>query len=196
FSIINFNYTHVFDHGIDVLGRNGVAINGKTPPNCDTIGEVYHIHGKFSHEMVMGVDGDDQIANQDFARNAGIRQRIIKPEINEALNHGLVMDCKKTISKSQIIVVFGMSIGKTDRTWWKSVGEWLKRSKDHQLIIFIHIEGQDTRLAGSINVTERGTQNRLLNFTALTDVEKENVRHQITVVLNCELFGTRLFRLE
>ncbi len=196
FSIINFNYTHVFDHGIDVLGRKGVAINSKTPPNCDTIGEVHHIHGEFSHEMVMGVDGDDQIANQDFARNAGIRQRIIKPEVNEALNHGLVMDCKKTISKSQIIVVFGMSIGKTDRTWWKSVGEWLKRSKDHQLIIFIHIEGQDTRLAGSINVTERGTQNRLLNFTALTDVEKENVRHQITVVLNCELFGTRLFRLK
>ncbi len=196
FSIINFNYTHIFEHGFKVLGDGDDAINSRVSHVGDTIDTVHHIHGEFNHGMVMGVDGDDQIANQDFARNAGIRQRIIKPEVNEALNHRLVMECKKTISKSQIIVVFGMSIGKTDRTWWKSVGEWLKSSKDHQLIIFIYNENQHTRLAGSTNVTEKGTQTRFLNFTALTDLEKENVRRQITVALNCELFGTRLFRLK
>lgn len=196
FSIINFNYTRIFEHGFKVLGDFDDAINSPFSDDGDTIGRVHHIHGEFDHDMVMGVDGDDQITNQDFARNAGIRQRIIKPEVNETLNHELVMDCKKTISKSQIIVVFGMSIGKTDRTWWKSVGEWLKSSKDHHLIIFIYNENQHTRLAGSTCVTENETQNRFLNFTALTDVEKRNVRHQITVVLNCELFGTRLFRLK
>lgn len=195
YSFLNFNYTQVFDRGLHVIGDSGDVICRRTPNICDTIGPVYHIHGKHAHGMVMGVDSDDQIPNKPFAQNATIRQRIIKPEVNWALNRRLVTDCKNTIIKSQIIVVFGMSIGKTDLTWWTNVGEWLRKDSSHQLIIFTFQPDKDKRLAAHIYVAERETQNLFLDYTALTPTDQDKVRTQITVVLNGELFGKNLFRL-
>lgn len=196
YSFLNFNYTNIFDRGLHVLGDPGDAIYRRTPDICDTIGRVYHIHGEYKHGMVMGVDNDDQISNKPFTQNATIRQRLIKPEVNGDLNPELVADCKRTISKSQIIIVFGMSIGKTDRTWWTSLGEWLKNDASHQLIIFTYQQHLDARLAGHINAAERDMQNLFLQYTALSAVERDRARRQITVILNSELFGKKLFQLK
>lgn len=195
YSFFNFNYTHVFDRGLHVLGEPGDVICRRTPDIYDTIGHVYHIHGEFEHGMVMGVDNDDQISSRLFAQNAIIRQRLIKPEVNGDLNPELMINCKETISRSQIIVVFGMSIGKTDCTWWTSVGEWLRKDASHHLFIFTYKSNKDTRLAGNIANVEEETQNLFLMYTALSPVDRNKVRSQITVVLNNKLFGESLFRL-
>jgi hypothetical protein len=89
-----------------------------------------------------------------------------------------------------------MSIGKTDSTWWKSVGDWLNKDTRHQLIIFTHQPSRDGRLAAHINAAEKDMQNLFLQYTALSAVERDRVRGQITVILNSELFGKNLFQLK
>jgi hypothetical protein len=91
----------------------------------------------------MGVDNEAQIANQALRAYNRLAQRVIKPEVNSALENLINDEVNTLIRTSSIICIFGMSIGKTDMTWWKKIGEWLGLNKDNHLLIFYKYDNDD-----------------------------------------------------
>lgn len=141
YSFITFNYTNILEKCLGITKNiiRGNLINCRVNRGAfyeDTIGTVTHIHGTTSKEMVLGVNDSSQIFNERFRRDSLCRQYLIKNEINRGFGEKKVDDAHKIIDESMIICVFGMSIGQTDKMWWRHIGEWLCGNKNRRLIIY------------------------------------------------------------
>lgn len=140
YSFISFNYTNVLDRcagaATSVLKRISVHYgkDGLIYPHF--IGEILHIHGTVDREMVLGVNDDEQIANKEFTKNTLCRQCIIKEETNRRYDNGKIAKACEMINTSIVICVFGMSIGQTDKIWWRYLCEWLGNDSNRRLIIY------------------------------------------------------------
>jgi hypothetical protein len=135
--IITLNYTDTLEKVL-FNGRNGIVDSGFDFANRRwEIGTIYHVHGTLSGSPLVGVDNIIQIANKEFAENEDIREIMIKPEANSAIKSGVDRRCRDLIERAEVIILFGVSIGETDLTWWKAIGKRLK-SSGATVIIFHH----------------------------------------------------------
>ena len=122
YNFITFNYTKVLDKCLSYIeGKN--------------IDNVLHIHGDVNKSPILGVDNYSQIKNTELAKHKKIGWTIIKPTINNSLKNTINADATALIAKSDIICLFGLSLGETDKTWWKCIGDYLQTSSK-QLVIF------------------------------------------------------------
>jgi hypothetical protein len=144
YNAISFNYTDVFDKCIEKVSAKTGSINyGRNSVNRLFLKNILHIHGTLNENVIMGVDNDEQIANQALRLYNRLAQRVIKPEVNSALENLINDNVNSFIQTSRIICVFGMSIGKTDMTWWKKIGKWIGLNKDNHLMIFYKHDNDD-----------------------------------------------------
>lgn len=138
YNFITFNYTNVIDKCIEIIKHGNSPFNSRKNGNHtlnDTINQILHIHGTTQNNVIMGVDNAEQIVNTELSKNTKLARTIIKPVINEKLKNLNDRTGISIINNSNIICVFGLSLGETDKTWWKIIGEWLKKG-NNQLVIF------------------------------------------------------------
>jgi hypothetical protein len=145
YDFISFNYTRVLDECLKIIRtKTGPLKNGLASANCPDISdEILHIHGTLDAEVIMGVDNKNQIVNPGFRDDSRFIRTIIKPEVNNALENLKTDKAYTLINKSNIIVLFGMSIGSTDSSYWEKIGEWIIRDPSHQLLIFYILDEGD-----------------------------------------------------
>lgn len=96
-----------------------------------------HLHGTINEELILGVNDTSQIANEGFRNNQLYRQLLVKEEANKRFGQNKTQEARQIIDDSEIICVFGASIGITDKMWWTYISKWLQRSGNHRLIIFM-----------------------------------------------------------
>ena len=136
YNFISFNYTHVIDSffneakKIPVIGRNS-AVNNR-------VGKLLHVHGYTNDEMMLGVNDESQIKNAGFFKEELYKHQIIKPVFNELNETGMDGAAYKLISESELLYVYGMSLGQTDKVWWERILELLVLNKDLRVIIYVH----------------------------------------------------------
>lgn len=104
---------------------------------------VHHGHGELKKPeqtaLVMGVNDDRQIGPEfREAANTTRSNRLIKQSImrNRHMDRQLHTTIER-INRSDIIVVYGMSIGDTDKHYWQVLYNWLSGNKDRHLIFYI-----------------------------------------------------------
>ena len=138
FRFVNFNYTAVFDKCIRCYLDNGHRPAHANPTIVikDNLGEIIHIHGTVDNLMILGVNDDGQILNRGF-RVDKFRNRFIKPQINSVIDRANDTRVNEFIDQSKIIVIYGMSIGSSDKIWWSKLGKWLVDDARRQLVIFM-----------------------------------------------------------
>jgi hypothetical protein len=131
-NFITFNYTNVLNDCLKIVKSSNLNFR---------IGEILHIHGDILKNVLIGVDNQEQIENKELATNKQINWNIVKPNINKKLKNSIDRECAKLINNSQVICLFGLSLGETDKTWWKIIGQWLLSAQNKQiqrhLVIFI-----------------------------------------------------------
>jgi hypothetical protein len=122
--VITFNYTQTYEK---IYGWNGRALDlGNRRIDNSSYGTVMslfeHIHGTTSSNMILGVNDISQIENEDLRNSIVTRRALIKTEMNA--NAGTMRDdrCIKAIEEADVICIYGMSLGDTDRFWWDKVG--------------------------------------------------------------------------
>lgn len=139
-SFLVFNYTEVFEK---VLFK---CIPKKTgcfdffnidnqPCNCKV--ETFdYAHGSLkSLPLIFGVNDVEQIDFPVHRVNNEITRTLIKPIENEETRALALTRCKDALKKSDIICIYGMSLGATDSMWWKMIIEWMNENKTANLII-------------------------------------------------------------
>ena len=191
FHFINFNYTRIFDRCL-----NSFRIPDKMVFNYRINDDIYslkmedviHIHGDLSEPLLLGVNDEEQIANGEFLKNRKVVRQFIKPVTNAALQTMRDEEIQGIISDSNVICIYGMSIGATDRVWWKKIVAWLKQSDTRYLIIFTLAQNYHRNLSGSFLDTEEDVQNCLLSYVQLTEQEQNKLRSRIFVAINRPLF--------
>ena len=135
-----FNYTEVFEkvlykciprktRNIDFLDIN------EQPCHCK-IDTFEYAHGSLkSLPLIFGVNDAEQIDLTVLRKNREITHTLIKPIENEATRALAFARCKEALKKSDIICLYGMSLGATDSMWWNMIIEWMAANVKANLII-------------------------------------------------------------
>ena len=168
YQFINFNFSEVFD---TILSK---AFN--TP-------DLVHVHGCINdtRNIIIGVD-DVSLISTCFKEEE--LYYLIKNKLNnaEGIEKSWIRKVECYLWNSQVICIYGMSIGKTDSMWWKKIVQWLLRGCGHHLIIFWHNRNELDLL--DMRTLKTRVINRLLCFSDLTDTEKYLLLKRIHVVIN------------
>lgn len=135
-----FNYTEVFEKFLRTSipkGTNEIEFHDQDGNACSCKFEsLEYVHGKLrSLPLIFGVDSPEQISYPVHRNNKKIIQTLVKPIENEKTRSLVVERCKKLIKQSDMICVYGMSIGATDSMWWKLILTWLSENEKANLII-------------------------------------------------------------
>jgi len=121
YDIITFNYTTVVD---ELLGKR------------NRVNRVVHIHGRLDGDIVLGADNLQQLKDVKFPTTAKLERAFIKPVFNQMYDKSRIKRAEDVISESDVICIYGMSLGESDSTWVKSIIEWLLKNLDHHLVYY------------------------------------------------------------
>ena len=200
FRFVSFNYTHILDECLrltfkdnNVVGKH--ALNGSYRDHTVNT-SVLHIHGEVPGPIIMGVDNQNQILNSTWASQRRFLQKYSKPEVNARA--GVLADeaAINLINNSQIICIYGMSLGETDLTWWKHIGNWLRQSR-RRLIIFSYYSdySKDELTYPHRFALEENVMDRFFDLAGIQDAEKGSFEDKIIVIINTNLFNINLVQL-
>jgi len=131
YSFICLNYTSILKRIVDSVFSSSGGM--RTDLYMD---DFVHIHGRLDEDLVLGVDNEQQINNYGFSLSERTKRAFIKPKLNESFDSGRVSRAEKCINESDIICVFGASLGDSDLTWRNKISNWLKSNANARLIIF------------------------------------------------------------
>lgn len=137
YNFISFNYTNALERCLNTIPDGIVSkhtYGGSTKFN--KIGKIIHIHGTSDNAPIMGVNDESQIANEELAHDEQFIRYVVKPILNSLHRTNHDSDSAKLIASSQIICIYGMALGATDKCWWVRILEWLNGGADRQLVIF------------------------------------------------------------
>lgn len=144
---IIFNYTEIFTESVykslNLYNKKMIRC-GKNNFSYIKINNPIHIHGSLydmNHMNIIGVDREIQILNVQLFDEKFVEKTkplLIKPYSNKYMGKKITDQCIDIIKNSNIIMIYGMSLGKTDETWWKNIAEWLIDSVNNLLFIFYY----------------------------------------------------------
>ncbi len=192
YNFICFNYTETLDEFVELVRSSpkilGIrAKGGSTIQN--SIGQVVHVHGYTSKNMVLGVNDEHQILSTDLFSGFGSEymDQIIKIRANGLYEEGTDSLAHRIIEQSDLIYIYGMSLGDTDKLWWERI---IKRMLAHHSIRTV-IHSHERFGGGALLARERHTlTNRKKNgFLAkynkkLDDKIKENLLSRVHIDTN------------
>lgn len=202
YNFIIFNYTHTFEEFLSPLGYNVIGENDNGPQHwidsdedsvvLDKIGKVIHVHGELGNAILLGVNDEQQVNNLDIIRDDEFWYNYIKPIANEAMGEQQAEISKQVIKESDIIFIYGMSIGQTDKIWWQTIMKWLgdeNEFRKHFLVVFSY-DPTLSRNSPLDNIwNQKQIENKLFSFAMDTiKTKKENISKRIFCSLNSDIF--------
>lgn len=128
YNFISFNYTNAFDVFHTYYKR---FLNANA-------GNIIHVHGQLDADVVLGIDNEKQIYKVTYPISRKLKRTFIKPEFNKQHNRYRVENAVNVIQQSDVICVYGMSLGESDLMWVNLLIEWLKADSNHKLFFFQH----------------------------------------------------------
>lgn len=183
--IISFNYTNTIE---TILNMNGPIEIGRTIyQRSNLLYPIIHIHG-LSNAPLIGLNDASQIGNDLFRDDVETQEFLLKPKINEAVGHLNDRKSFELINQANLIYLFGLSLGETDKLWWEAVGERLKR--DCRIIYFVYNPDEHPR-PNELTRIRRKYKEFLLSKTNLTLEEKQAASDRIFIVHNSDMFNLK-----
>ena len=186
YNFISFNYTDCLDQCIKIF--KSLTDEGTRKQ----IRNIIHVHGYIDKNMIMGVNDTSQISNPEFAKDIDVINEIVKPQQNLDGRTAYDNAATDTINESDIICIYGMSIGKTDKKWWNLIAAWLSKSGDHALIILKHDTNYNQRFVFTQSTLANKTVDQFLSFSSLNQEGKNTIRRRIYFCGNHDIFEMNL----
>ena len=210
-NFLQLNYTDSFDNLLpyfkNTLNQRANSTTGKFIQNYGirNVENNLHIHGTLGHHPAIGVDNPLQIVNPQIREDVEASMIFVKPKLLETIqnqNVNVPIDSKKApeiIQSSRIICCYGTSIGDTDMSWWKIIGDWLK-SDNHILVIFDICDQFDdgTSLPSLLKDEQvlhekrRSILDQFKKCAGWTEDDSKQHESKIVVELNCKMFDFKL----
>lgn len=193
-TILSLNYTPSIERILDYKDNQPISIDS----NDSWLGygaevhRILHPHHILDDTILVGLNDESQIANQTLCNNEAFKENFIKPACNKMLSSGIETQCSDVINYSDLFVVFGSSLGATDKLWWQKIANRMVNS-DSLLLLFIY--GHNMQRTGR----RLGEQKRTVidNFvshlkgyteTQYTETQIEDIKRKTLVSFNSGIF--------
>lgn len=193
YQFITFNYTTVLDDMIELVNTKNDKFSTHVASSnryTDLLCAPHHIHGTLNGEdLILCVDNPSQIGNEKFQNDRRLTDYMIKTTVNKALGERKTEKAKDIIDKSKYVCLFGLSIGDTDCTWWKYLIEWLNKSPDNRLVLFVRDDSKVQR-SGAEKIRVRDKNRAFFGSRSYCNDESlyNKIRDRIIIVQNSTIF--------
>ena len=149
FNFIVFNYTCIIDQFIKATQKRKIALGTRNLGNStkqNSLGQVIHVHGTTTTDMIFGVNDESQIANIELfnKQSPHYLNSFIKQKTNNGNGSRIDEKTYEIIKKSSFIYIYGMSIGDTDKIWWQRIIERMKAQPNMHVFIYCFDAPKDT----------------------------------------------------
>ncbi len=196
FNFINFNYTNVLERCISCITDGKIAERRiGTTLYVDKIGRIENVHGFIGALPLMGLNDESQIKNKELANDPKFRKRIIKPLLNKTNRTNNDSRATELINKSQIICIYGMSLGETDKKWWQLLLKWIVSDGNRQLIIFDYDENY-TESSQFDWIDKQDSILDILTSYAEEPIDMESISSRIHIAVHKNIFALNLRKKE
>lgn len=187
FNFLSFNYTDVLDKCIEKISSSPLKQweHSGTNRKAYVKSNVLHIHGTSNEYPVLGVNDKLQIANQELLSEPQFCDVMIKPQSVTSIGQLWHTDADKLIENSQIICIWGMSLGSSDSLWWNRINKWLKANSNRHLVVFWYTKDMpNNRSILKYNRVVSQIKNIMTSYSGFSDNENEIIRKRTHVVIN------------
>lgn len=154
-AVINFNYTSAFYELLDCgqhAAGSGIIWRSLTELN---IIKIHHVHGSLNEgNTLFGVSAASQIANNTLRNLAEYSGVLIKSLMDREENGNKYSAAIKDLQISDVIVLFGLSFGESDKFWWRKLIELLLANEKLRIYLFPYEE--------NVTLTENANNRTLL----------------------------------
>ncbi len=189
FTILCFNYTSVLQQLLmpeeDVLAEIS-AESDFDWPFIDRDRFLYPhgtFHGGSDDVPVFGVDNAQQIQNDELNKDPNVVRAVVKSENLKMNGTNVTETAMRCIDNANIVMIYGMSLGKTDARWWKRAIEWLRRSNRRFLILFSHEAESKTKRSGARSSFLSAEKRRLFEAAGMQNhISEPGLQDRIFIV--------------
>ena len=186
FNFISFNYTAVLDLCVEAV-RSKTGLIGKRTMRSGTsdnqLGKILHVHGTVHKDMVLGVNDLSQIKEPilfDGFDEEYINE-IIKQKTNEINEENSDKKAFDLLKSSDLIYVYGMSIGETDKLWWERICELMKQKPNLHVIIHSFDAPEDGLIRRSFRLFINNARKSFTAYSNLDETKKNEIETRIHI---------------
>ena len=189
---ISFNYTDAFDQILDM--PSPFAHEPAFDSAKKRSSSVMHIHGKLSGNesgVILGVDNVSQISNLSYKLSDDGKRCIVKPIMTDYMDDKRKNETMQIVKGSDVICIYGWSLGESDLTWKNVIAEWLRMDNKHQLVYYKHAHASvDRHLhAFALKAVENKAKNELAKKLFGDDESVNIVEQQIHIPVGYDIFN-------
>lgn len=188
YNAISFNYTNIFDRCFLSVNERMTSYVHNGRVWYHNRGRLIHAHGTIEDSMIVGVNDESQIANTSLSLDRIVRRVLIKPTMNELSEDLRDEEALQMIRTSAIIVVFGMSMGKTDELWWKQIAQRMLSTDFCQLIIVDYMKDLDNTFVYEVEDAKEKAIERFFIAADLDANERVKIKDRVFAFYNTSLF--------
>ena len=199
YNFIVFNYTTLIDRLLERVKFSGGVHLTQDNRQASITGKlsIIHLHGQLTDEILLGIDNVSQIANEEMRTDEEFRYSYVKPISNRELQAQRDILAKDCIESSDIIIIYGMSIGATDESWWRICADWIlegrKGGVEHYLIVYDYNESMSKSSPGNVVKSQRAIRKKFMEKQGSKEDEgeQEYMGNHILCALNVDLLKGR-----
>ncbi len=167
YQFITFNYTRTIDDCL--AAAQGVPLGSRLTDVGDfpnQLGRAVHVHGYTNKDMILGVNDESQLDNPHLLMDRVVfeRDRIVKQKANRLFEEGTDELAHSVLRESDLVYIYGMSLGKTDKLWWQRLGALMASRPHVQVIIYAHDAPEDDLHYSRFLTFEHELRRRLLSY--------------------------------
>lgn len=186
YEFVVFNYTMTVDNCVTSVKGNAKKLGQRkrgATTYTNRIGEVLHVHGYTDHDMVLGVNDDSQIDNLELFSETPEEDKaqIVKRDANRMYERNTDERVLALLERSNLIYIYGMSLGDTDAIWWKRICELMTKRTSLRLIIHQHDAPDEGFFVRNFRRYERETRESFCRFFTGSDTEKASIMQRIHI---------------
>lgn len=190
-TILSLNYTPSIERILDYRDNQPISIdsNDSWLGYGTEVHPVLHPHHTLDVDdtILVGLNDESQIANQTLLGNKTFKEYFIKPACNKMLSSGIENQCSDVINNSDLFVVFGSSLGATDKLWWQKIANRMVNS-DSLLLLFIYNREME-RTGRRLGSQKREIINNFVShLEGYTDTQIEDIKRKTLVSFNSGIF--------
>jgi len=186
YRFISFNYTN----SLEIILQNckkTAKNNSFNSSNLQQIlnKEVINVHGVIDRFLTLGLNDETQLASDFFDKDDLID--LLKPDSLANSREYRRRNAENTIENSDIIVIFGMSMGSTDKHWWEKIADVLLKAKNKKLIIHLYEKEPSYLYGRKVRLRREKKEGEFLSHLDDLDLSDEKIsqlRKQIYIVMD------------
>lgn len=186
FNFINFNYTETLDLCASAISEKQHLLgqrvfNGRHYSN--SIGEILHVHGTIHKDMVLGVNDISQISDLTLFNEYDVEfmNEIIKQRTNESNEENTDNRVFQLLQSSDLIYIYGMSTGITDKLWWERICDLMNKKKSLHLILHKFGAPEDGLIRRKFRLYVKEKRQEFVSYCKFDEAIKAELQERIHI---------------